>query len=303
MDVIVTLPAYADYVEQVVARPIVSAVRFNTVLPVREGLEEFLEAFQRRVAPKDLWVDLKCRQLRVTRSAYVPYDYLDISHAIRVKTPTKVTFCSGEFSATIREVVGGTRLIIEDVPPLPLGSGMSLSIPDPSLEIEGYMTEADKAFVRAANCVGIHRFMLSYVEGEQDLLDLLEMDPKAKIVAKIESAKGLEFVEGVYPRYRSKVRLMAARGDLFNELGWPHEILRATKTIVARDRKAVGASRIFSSMRKARAPQCAELGDVGFLLEAGYKTLMLGDEVCFQKESVLSALAVLEAVERDYCRP
>ncbi len=304
MQAIVTLPAYADYIAAVAARPVVGAVRFNTVLPVREPLDEFLADFARKVAPRELWLDLKCRQLRITQSTYVPYHQVEISHPIQVRTPVRASFCSGEFSAMVKRVDNGTTLVIEEISPVPLGSGMSLSIDDPSLRIDGYLTARDREFIAAARSVGLHRYMLSYVEQESDLEDVLALDPEARIVAKIESRKGLDFVTRVWPAWQGKVRLMAARGDLYNELEWPHQILRATRAIVRADPTAIAASRIFSSMRKSRVPQCQELGDVGFLLELGYRTLMLGDEICFQRESLLSALTLMEALDRDYaCEP
>lgn len=299
MEVFVTLPAYADHVAEAAALEVVSAVRFNTVLPVREPLPEFLRAYRAKVG-KPLWIDLKCRQLRIMASAYVPYSYLDISHKIRVRTPVEATFCGGAFRAIVRSVENGDRLIIDEVSPVPLGSGMSLSIDDPSLEIEGYLTDRDRAFVAAAVEVGLHDYMLSYVEQESDLTELLALDPQARIIAKIESRKGLEFVSNVYPRLAERVRLMAARGDLYHELLRPHEILNATKQILRADPRAVAASRLLSSMKKSRVPECAELGDLGYLLELGYGSLMLGDEICFDRQALLGALAVLAAVAADY---
>ncbi len=300
MEAIITLPAYADYIEQAANYDIVSAVRLNTVLPIREKLEDFLQSLMDKIKPKELWIDLKCRQLRIVNSSYVPYYYLDISHKIKVKTPVEVTFSAGEFSAIIKKIENGDRLIIEEISPIPLGSGMSLSIADPNLQIEGYLTQRDKDYIAAAKKMGLHNFILSYVEQESDIKDVLSLDPKAKIIAKIESKKGLEFVDKVYPKYKNKVRLMAARGDLYNELDKPHEILNAVKKIINTDKNAIAASRIFPSMKKARVPECQDLGDVGYLLEIGYKTLMFGDVLCFKKESLFSALNLLEAVKEDY---
>jgi len=300
VDVILTLPAYADHVAEAAAVDIVSGVRFNTVLPVREKFVDFLRAYAEKIAPKQLWIDLKCRQLRIVSSAYVPYSYLDISHKISVRTPVEATFCGGTFTATIRSIENGDRLIIDDISPVPLGSGMSLSISDPSLKIEGYLTERDEAFVGAARKAGIHHYVLSYVEQESDIRDLLKLDPKAQILAKIESRKGLDFVERVYPKLKDRVRLMAARGDLYHELERPHEILRATRQIIRADASAVGASRLLSSMKKSRVPECPELGDLGWLLEIGYGTLMLGDELAFDRKALMGALAVLRAVAADF---
>jgi pyruvate kinase len=296
VEVIVTLPAYGEHIEEVASHELVSAVRLNTVLPVREPLPEFLRAYARRIGGKPLWIDLKARQLRVVHSAYVPYTFLEVSHRISVRTPVEISLCGGQFTATLREVVDGNRLLIEEISPVPLGSGMSLSIADPSLVIEGYLTARDRAFVAAAREVGLHDYLLSYVESDGDVAELGELDPEARVVAKIESRQGLRFVEAGHGR----VRLMAARGDLFHELERPHQILGAQKAIVEADPTAVAASRILTSMKRARVPDCADLSDVGYLLELGYRALLLDDTLCFDRRALLGALAVLEAIARDY---
>ena len=40
MQVIVTAPPYADYLQEVVEHPLVCGLRLNTVMPLREGPEE-----------------------------------------------------------------------------------------------------------------------------------------------------------------------------------------------------------------------------------------------------------------------
>ena len=45
MQVIVTAPPYADYLDEVAAHPLVSAFRLNTVMPVKGGPEEALARF------------------------------------------------------------------------------------------------------------------------------------------------------------------------------------------------------------------------------------------------------------------
>lgn len=299
MEVFVTLPARADYVEEVAALDIVSAVRFNTVLPVTEPLSDFLRRYAQRIAPKPLWIDLKGRQLRIMHSAYIPYSYLEISHSISVDTPVEASFCSGQFTATVTDVQGGNRLLIDEVSPVPLGSGMSLSIAHPSLRIHGYLTQRDRAYVAAARQVGIHNFMLSYVEQASDLADLRALDPEANIIAKVESETGMAFTTGTAIS-DDRVRLMAARGDLFNELERPHHILNATKRIVRADPNAIAASRFLSSTRRSGVPSCSDLSDLGYVLELGYRAIMLGDELCFDRRTLLTVLNVLDAVFSEY---
>jgi pyruvate kinase len=89
---------------------------------------------------------------------------------------------------------------------------------------------------------------------------------------------------------------MAARGDLFVEVLRPHRIIDAVKTIVRADKEAIVASRIFDSLAWQAVPVSADIGDVAFLLEIGYRTFMLGDQVCLKRDSVLEALNLLKAL-------
>src|SRR5256885_15258376 len=57
----------------------------------------------------------------------------------RVEPPVEAPFGRGAFPAIVRAIENGDRLIIDEVSPVPLGAGMSLSIADPTLEIEGYL--------------------------------------------------------------------------------------------------------------------------------------------------------------------
>lgn len=299
MKAIVTIPPYAPYIKKVARHSAVEGVRLNTVMPIKESLEEMMQRVSKELYGKDFWIDLKCRQIRVTNYASVPYEHLEISHDIKVDTPVTAYFHDGTEEATIARI-DGRKIIMLDGPKRVVGPGESINIPHPSLEISGYFTEKDKEYITAAKNSGLHKYMLSYVEQESDITSLLELDDKAEIVAKIESPKGLEFVDSVYPKYKDNVRLMAARGDLYVEVGRPHRILSAVKKIVKANPNAIAASRIFPSLKQNPVPVCSEISDVGYLMEIGYKTAMIGDDVCFNEHSVLSALNLLEAIEENY---
>jgi pyruvate kinase len=134
--------------------------------------------------------------------------------------------------------------------------------------------------------------MLSFTEGPEDLAALRALDPDARIVAKIESRKGLaRAVDGAL----ADARLMAARGDLFVELA-PHELPRALRALVAQDKSAILASRLFPSLACSLEPSAQDVTDAAYVVSLGYRTLMLGDEVCLRRDSVISALNLLEAV-------
>jgi len=180
---------------------------------------------------------------------------------------------------------------------------MSVNILSPSLEIDGFFTDKDKRYIEEAKKLGMHNFMLSFVEKESDITDLLNLDKDAKIIAKIESKKGLDFVDNVYSKYRGEVDLMAARGDLYTELDRPDEIIGACKKIIKADSNAIYASRMLESLSNLdEIPRCSELFDVYSGLLMGYKRFLLGDDVCSKKASTNAALNIFRELKEEYIR-
>jgi len=300
---IVTVPPYAPFLAEVAAHPIVCGLRLNTVMPTKhdESLSSLLSRLSSLGQP--LWVDLKGRQLRVTQAAVPPFTEVRLSHRIRLHTPADAFFSDGKEHARV-VAVDGDRLILLDGPRRFVGPGESVNIVDPSLQIEGSLTDTDRAYLQAMRERGLGQVMLSFVEQHGDLSEIRELLPGAQIVCKIESKKGLDWVRDGFADATAAAadspppRLMAARGDLYVEVYYPHNILGALRRILAADRQAIAASRIFSSLSRGpnAVPDCADISDVAFLITQGYRTLMLGDEVCLRKDSVLAALNLLDAV-------
>ncbi len=292
MDVkaIVTVPPYATFLNDVARHPIVSGLRLNTVMPLKNGPAEALE----RLAGlgKPLWVDLKGRQLRVVGAAIPPYTEVFLSHRLQVDTPVEAFFSDGEECVQVA-AVDGNRLILQDGPRRLVGPGESVNIIHPSLQIEGTLTETDYAYLAAMQTMGLKKVMISFVESPADADEVRALLPGAEIVLKIESQKGLAYAR---QHRATQGRLMAARGDLYVEVLRPHLILRAVRDVIRADPDAIVASRIFDSLARTPVPDCADIGDVGFLLSLGYRTFMLGDQVCLRKDTVLEALNLLEAV-------
>jgi pyruvate kinase len=294
VQVIVTAPPYAPYLADVAAHPIVSGLRLNSIMPLKGEPEEAI----RRLTEfgKPVWVDLKGRQLRVVGAAIPPYTELQLSHPIRVDTPVDLFLSDGKESMRVL-AVNGDRLILEDGPHRLIGPGESVNIVDPSLEIMGTLTNTDRAYLDAIQMLGCKKVMLSYVETPEDIREVQDILPEAEVMLKIESRKGLQYVR----RYGDKFgRLMAARGDLFIEVLRPHKVVSALQEIAAADSRAVAASRIFDSLVYHPVPTSADIGDVAFLLSCGYRTFMLGDAICFQRETVLEALNLLEAITGEF---
>jgi pyruvate kinase len=291
---IVTAPPYAPFLDEVARHPLVCGLRLNTVMPLRGTIAETLQRLAALGQP--LWVDLKGRQLRVVGAAIPPYTEVRLSHRIRVKTPVDAYFSDG--TERVRVVaVDGDRLILEDGPHRLVGPGESLNIVDPSLEIEGTLTETDRAYLAAMRELGLKRVMLSYVQDPADVVQVKELLPEAEIILKIETQRGLDFVRR---HGAAHGRLMAARGDLYVEVLRPHRVVGALRDIIAADPQAVVASHILDSLGHHPVPASADIGDVAFLLALGYRTCLLGDMICFQRDSVVAALNLLQAIAGEF---
>jgi len=289
-----------QFSQETIQSPLLEGIRCNTAVPTYSLKVKILKNFQGVIFPIKGWVDLKTRELRITKEAKVPYDYLELNHNIEVNTPTPMYYNEGKNVVIVKQVFDGNKLIIK--PPdnytgkeiINFGKGASVNIPDNSLKIEGYLTQNDIEYIEAANHIGLHNYLLSFVESIEDINELLKLDPNANIIAKIESKKGLEFVLNDFEQVKNSVRLLVARADLYIELDRPHEILKALRLIIEKDPNAIAASRILESfIDLERIPRCADFTDLGFLLEIGYKTLLLGDDLCQNEEVLLSALGFL----------
>lgn len=291
---VVTAPPYAPYLGEVARHPIVAGFRLNTVMPLRESKAEAVQRLAAHGQP--LWVDLKGRQLRVVGAAIPPYTEVRLSHPIQVRTPVDAYFSDGEERVRVA-AVDGNRLILEDGPRRLVGPGESVNIVDPSFEVLGTLTETDRDYLSAMRDAGLTRVMLSYVERPEDVEEVRGLLPGADVMLKIESRRGLGFVR----RHGASLgQLMAARGDLYVEVLRPHRIVSALRTVIEADPEAVVASRLFDSLARHPVPRCADIGDASFLLSLGYRTFLLGDAICFQREPLLEALNLLQAIATEF---
>jgi pyruvate kinase len=213
-----------------------------------------------------------------------------------VRTPIDAYFSDGRERVRVA-AVDGDRLILEDGPRRLVGPGESVNIVDPSLRIEGTLTDRDRAYLDAMRDREMTRVMLSYVERDSDVAEVQTLLPGAEVILKIESQRGLAYARR---RHSSQGRLMAARGDLYVEVPRPHRIVSALRTIIEADPQAIAASRIFDSIARHPVPECADISDVAFLVTLGYRTFLLGDVTCLDRDTVLEALNLLEAVGGEF---
>ncbi|MDO8628796.1 MAG: pyruvate kinase, partial [Nanoarchaeota archaeon] len=251
---IVTVPPYAPYISEVVQHPLVTGIRLNTVMPLKGTYEENLQRLKALAGDKQLWIDLKYRQLRIKTYGVPPFTEIELTQDINVKTPVTAYFSGGTEQATVL-AVEGNRLIMQEGPKRVVGPGESINIPDKTLHVKGGFTPTDEQYITAAKKIGIHTYMLSFVEQMEDTQALKQLDPEADIIAKIESRKGMNYVKN---EYNYEARLMAARGDLYIELPKPHHVIAALETIIEKDGKAIVASRIFPSLAHTLEPSCED---------------------------------------------
>ena len=275
---IATLPSLSNLrkVESVFQNPLVSEVRFNTGAQTPYSVEETLEILKKLSIEYDkkLWIDIKGRQLRVTKWADPLYSCIEVSHHVQVSYPAQIYFRNGD-KVNITHIKDGNKLFVDPLPRQALGAGQSINIIARNIEIEGYLTEKDKQYLTACKKLDLPYIMASFVESFEDLAQILQFLPNAQIVSKIESLKGLAFIS----QYQVP-QLMAARDDLYIQTGQNHSMLTHLKSIIERDSEAICASKIFLSLETRDAIDLADFADLELMYNMGYRRFMLCDNVC-----------------------
>lgn len=275
---IATLPSLnnMDKVQKVFSNPHISEVRFNTGVQTAYTIAETLDILKNLSIKynKKLWIDIKGRQLRVTKWADPLYSCIEISHRVQVLYPAQIYFRNGD-RVNITHIKDGNKLFVDPLPRQALGAGQSVNILAKDIEIDGYLTEKDKQYLRVCKKMDLNYIMASFVETFDDLAQILQILPNAQIVSKIESLKGMSFIT----QYNVP-NLMAARDDLYLQSGQNYSMLNHLKTIISRDSGAICASKIFLSLEKRETVDLADFADLELMYDMGYKKFMLCDNVC-----------------------
>ncbi|HMW03509.1 MAG TPA: pyruvate kinase [Leptospiraceae bacterium] len=291
MKIFATLPPphREKSLQLVIDHPLVDSLRFNTGVRVSTNPKETLETLLRFCNGKDFWLDLKGRQLRISQWAVPTFGDIVLNHEIDVSLPAEIYFRNEEKS-TIRKIKGN-KIYVDPPPPKALGAGQAVNIPDESLKIQGYFTEEDLEYLDAAKELGIVNIMLSFVEEESDIVQLTKIIPNANIICKIESKKGIQFVKEVFPNLKNKIRLMAARDDLFIQIGEnKSHIFPTLKSIIEADETAILASRLFTSLETSLEVSLSDLSDFILMKTLGYSYFLLSDGICGNEKAFLKAM-------------
>lgn len=295
-----TLPSpFARQFEAVVEAPIIRGLRYNIGCQTPWSPHETVNRVLAAVGSKELWLDLKGGQLRVDRWSIPPEGQIILNHRIiKLGLPAQILFRHDDEWLNIADYEGN-EIFVDPVPGKVIGQGQAANIRTSELVLDGYLTEKDVEYVEAGCQAGIHRFMLSYVEKESDIASVLDLDPKAKIVAKIETLKGLDFVRENYASYNREVRLLAASDDLYINISKEENMLDALYLIVQADDEAIAASRLFLSLQNADKPELGDLSHYRLLQAMGYKSFMLSDGLCARSDAFRRVAVLLTRLEKD----
>ncbi|MBU1850689.1 MAG: hypothetical protein KKH40_08225, partial [Nanoarchaeota archaeon] len=284
LELLVTLwPSFLHF-EEFAKDDRLAGIRLNTAMVKSFELDDEFKKANDIKGTVPLWFDIKGTQLRITE-VYPTKDHLELTlnHPIDVQTPSGVLFKAGADYAMLKEVVDGNHLIFDGGPEYMVYEGESLHIRHPSLEVKGpIFLDYEIEKIEKAKKAGFTKFFLSYAESKKAIDEFRSyVGKESEIIAKIENKKGLEYVASEF-KPEPNLSLMAARGDLYVEVDKPHHMLDALKLIVQKDPRAYVGSRILLSIINQPVPSCADLSDVAWLYDIGYKRMLLCDELCLK---------------------
>jgi len=291
-----TLPAtHLAAFESVANESMFGACRVNTGIRSPHSAEKILEIVSSKIGKDRTIVDLKGRQLRIVKWAVPTYGDIILNHKISLDLsyPAEIVFRGSDRSNIV--AIDGNRIYVDPYPREAVGAGQAVNVHGHNLEICGYLTKEDKKYIKAAVKLGLHKYMLSFVEQLSDIEELLALDPDAEIYLKIESPKGLEFVTIEFPLLSVKARLVAALDDMFINIGDDKtEIFNALDLIINRDPEAIAASRILTSLETSEIVSMQDLLSLRYLESIGYRSFMLSDGLCSKTAAFDRAVRVLK---------
>jgi pyruvate kinase len=237
-----TLPSLhnRELIEEMFSNSFIGGVRYNIGMRSKYSPDDVIHNLIKYAEKYDkiLWIDLKGRQLRITKWADPIYG--EINRNISSDLPAKVYF-RGDTTCYTLDDYDGNKLYIYPDPLHALGAGQALNIIGNNVNIMGdYLTQNDIIYINVAKDAGIYNYMLSFVEKSTDAQEVIAIDSQAQPILKIESVHGLDYVENYYD---GKYRLIAARDDLSVNLENDNDkIKNALLLILNKDKTAIAAS-------------------------------------------------------------
>lgn len=291
-----TLPAvHLAVFDNVANERIFDACRINTGARTPHSPEKNLETIISKIGKEKTIVDLKGRQLRIMQWAVPTFGDIILNHEISMdlSCPAEIIFRGNDRSKIV--TIDRNRIYVDPYPREAVGAGQAVNVHGHNLKIFGYLTKEDKKYIKAAVKLGVHKYMLSFVEQLSDVQELSELDLAAEIYLKIESPKGLEFVRNEYPAIKQNVRLVAALDDMYINIGEDKTaIFDALDLIITSDPEAIAASRILTSLETSEIVSMQDLLSLRYLESIGYRSFMLSDGLCSKTIVFERAVRVLK---------
>lgn len=294
---IATLPAayQTKIIRSIVSHPLIDAVRYNTgnTIPDSMSPRQALEtvAVITNEFGKKLYVDLEGRQLRVAHWSQPKFGgRILLNREVEIDYPAKINFRHDPNWYPIK-LVNGKAIYLEVNPEKAIGDGQTVNISG-NWKVKGnYLTEIDIAYAKAAIDLGISSFMLSFIESEEDIKEFEELFGQIfefdwqynnlEVCLKIENAKGLEFVQRAPIILFDHYSLVVARDDFWTNLGENKTLIcQAMAKIIEKDKKAILASKIFSSIEREGQINIGDISDIWLAKKLGYNNFMLSDNLC-----------------------
>lgn len=272
---------------------------------------EINDTFVSRIgeATVPLWFDIKGMQLRIKEVISDPtdpnWDHLEfvLNRPVHTKTPFIVEFKAGEDRAKCVEIKNGTHFIFEHGgPKMEVRAGESIHIRQPHHVGGDVFLDYELEKIAKVVKLGFKQFYLSYVwdwSHVQQFRDLI--GPDAELVLKIENKLGLDWVADHWMPCPN-THLAAARGDLYVEVDYPHQIMNACKAIIEADPTAFVGSRMLLSMVTSKTPRAADFSDLAWLWDIGYRNFLLCDELCLREDLLGRCVSVFDAFRREYVK-
>lgn len=272
-------PPFRSSAMHIAYTPEIDALRFNTGVSVPDP-QETLVNLRKMIPPyKPLWVDLKCRQLRIASWGDPRFSEVELNREVEVDLPARILFRGGHSSEIAR--VEGKRIFLTDPPSQCVGRGQSVNILGDNLTVKGpLLADLDWKYLEVCTKLDINHVMASYIQTWEDVSSLVNIvNPNVKIYLKIEDKAGVDNIVCSSAGIRG-VHLELARDDLFTELrGNYEEMNHATEQTVVRDPEALVASRLLPSMENGGDASLGDMTDIIFLYTAGYRNFMFQDDL------------------------
>ena len=350
-DLHVTLWPTFDHFANFANDPRIQGIRLNSAMMEASEIDD---AFKLGAgsATVPLWFDIKGMQLRIREVVCDHnHDHLEfiLNRPVKAKTPFVVGFKAGEDAAECIEIRNGTHFIFRGGPRYEVRAGESIHIRSPhevggpvflDYEKEKIKKIVDMRFDRIdldGRPDHISKFYLSYVWDQRHVDEFRELIGSAELRLKIENQSGLDWVASKW-RPQADTSLIAARGDLYVELEYPHQVLDACKLIISKDPGATVGSRMLLSvvppkpktveflqyverktggscksqfydlaedfsakiLNDANVPRCADLSDLAWLHDIGYRSFLLCDELCLERKWLGPCVNIFDAFRSDY---